>query len=423
MTKQNQSAQTLGLVLKGFPRISETFISNEIRLLEELGFDIHIYSMREPREQFTHASVRAIQARVTYLPSSLLKGLPRLLRRNAALAIRSPRRYSRGLRLLLRRFADAPKKHTWLKHFLQAGYLVHVGATSGHGIGHYHSHFAHTPTSVAMYAAELAGVPFSFFAHAKDIYTQPPKRITEKLEHAAFAVTCTVYNKQHLQALAPAGKQVECVYHGIDLSLFSMNGKPPATKPPYSIMTVARFVPKKGLDTVLKALAILKGRGIDFAYTLIGDGTEADSIKALIHELNLESFVTLVGTIPHEQVLSIYRESDLFVLGCREAQDGDRDGIPNVIAESMAMGVPVAATTVSGIPELVQDGATGLLAPPDNPEALANNIERLLTDTAFRTTSIPSARKRVENVFDNRRLIKRLARVYESGGIPRPRQS
>ncbi|WP_459939573.1 glycosyltransferase family 4 protein [Desulfonatronum parangueonense] len=417
----------LGMVLKGYPRISETFISNEIRLLEELGFRIHIFSMRRPREGFSHASVKQIRAPVTYLPESLFWGLGRLAKANVRLFRTDVQAYRRGTGLMRSRYSGTPKKHTWLKHFLQAGFLVQKMRTDPDAgqIEHIHAHFAHTPSSVALYAAAMAGLPFSFTAHAKDIYTQAPERLREKMRLARFVVTCTEYNRRHLENLkaASSGKEtvstpVHTVYHGIDLSLFADSGGCARAKPPYSLLTVARLVEKKGLPTILEALRLLREKGLDFVHTLVGSGSDKGKIEKLIRDLGLDERIRMTGTISHEDVIGLYRKADLFVLGCREARNGDRDGIPNVVAEAMAMGVPVAATEISGVPELVEHERTGLLAPCDNSVALAANMERLLTDQALRARIIPAARSKVEEVFDNRILARRLADIHlhHSGG-------
>lgn len=417
----NPGKRTLGMVLKGYPRISETFISNEIRLLEEMGFKIHIYSMRAPRENFSHKSIAAIKAKVTYLPSSMLLGLPALLYHNARLFARMPRRYLDCLKLMKKRFALAPKKHTWVKHMLQAGYIMQKSVLDdGVDLGHLHGHFAHTPTTVTMYAAFLAGVPFSFTAHAKDIYTQDPRRIEDKVERAKFVVTCTRYNEQYLREHVANGNPIHCVYHGINLDLFSPGGRKPEAERPYHILTVARFVEKKGLDTVLRALAKLRAEGLQFRYTLVGEGKAKFNrkIRNLIRELGLDDVTTLPGTITHDEVIRLLNDADCFTLGCRKAKDGDRDGIPNVVAEAMATGVPVAATDVSGVPELVTHEQTGLLCPSNDPDGLASIIKRILTDDELRRTIIPAAVTRAHDVFNNKKLIRDLGEIYKSHGVP-----
>jgi hypothetical protein len=183
----------LGVILKGYPRISETFISNELRLLEKSGFALHLFSLRHPREPFCHESVKQIRAAVDYLPETLLAHLPTLLYHNTLLMATRPHVYMETARFALRRFMRT-RKFATIKHVLQAGYLVHR-LLPGCGITHFHAHFAHSPTSVAMFASMLSGIPFSFTAHAKDIYTSDPWQLREKIGLAKFAVTCTEYNR------------------------------------------------------------------------------------------------------------------------------------------------------------------------------------------------------------------------------------
>ena len=404
----------VGFILKGYPRISETFISNEIRLLEQMGFPIHIFSMRQPREAFTHASVREIKAEVTYLPSTLLTSLHKFLLPNLRVLMRSPGRYAKAFKLMCRRFART-RKSASIKHLLQAGYLT--DKMQGSGITHLHAHFAHSPTSVALFSSILADVPYSFTGHAKDIYTSNREQLAEKIDLAKFVITCTRYNKRYLQELAPAGKPVHAVYHGIDLKLFSSNGHHVQAQKPYTILTVARFVEKKGLPTILRALADLRKQGLEFRYVLIGTGDDEQKVRDMIRELGLESVTELTGTLPHDRVIEHFHKADLFVLGCRVAATGDRDGVPNVLVESMAMGVPAVGTTISALPELIEDGETGLLVEPEDPEALAGAIHRMLTDQELRAKVIPAARKKVEQDFDNRVLIKELGEIYRSFGI------
>lgn len=408
------SPPVMGMVLKGYPRISETFISNEIRLLEAQGLTVHIFSMRQPREAFTHKSVQDITAQVTYLPTELWSSVHRLLWPNLCTAWRFPAGYARAIRLAWRRFMRKGTVLTF-KHLFQAAFLVH--RARGVNLTHLHAHFAHSPTSVAMFAAEIAGLPFSFTAHAKDIYTSDPWQLAEKVYKARFVVTCTQYNKAYLEQLVRQRLTVHCVYHGIDVDLFAVPDIAERAMrtpiPPYTILTIARFVEKKGLVDILAALALLARSGVPFRYVLIGDGDDRARLEAVVRDLGLTAQVEMTGTLAHEQVLEHFRQADCFVLGCKVAANGDRDGIPNVLAESMAMGVPVVGTPVSGLPELVEHEQTGLLVDATQPEVLAAALRRMLTDVELRQRVIPAARERVREIFDSSRLIRELAAIYK----------
>lgn len=404
----------LGMVLKGYPRISETFISNEIRLLEKLGFSIHIFSMRQPRESFSHESVKEIRAPVDYLPETLLRPLPLLMYHNLSLALKNPGNYTRALKMAVRRFGRTRKPAT-IKHLLQAGYLVNH-LLPGSGVIHLHAHFAHSPTSVALFAGLLSGLPFSFTGHAKDIYTSDPRQLREKIGLARFVITCTEYNRRHLMGISGGGTTpIHRVYHGIDTGLFACDTRKEKKRnvsTPCRILTVARLTPKKGLPTVCRAVRLLSDQGFSVRHTLIGDGEDRRKLLATIRELRLDGITEWMGTRPHHVVLEQYRRADLFALGCEVAPNGDRDGIPNVFLESMAMGVPVVATRVSAIPELVEDNETGLLVSPGNPVQMAEAMSRLLTDTDLRRRIVAAAKQRIARDFDNTALIQDLAKIY-----------
>jgi len=410
----------LGYILKGYPRISETFISNEIQLLENLDFSLHLFSMRQPRESFSHQSVKRIRARVDYLPETLLAPLPIFIYHNGLLARSRPSLYAQAIRLMVKRWRRTRKAATF-KHLLQAGYLVHA-LLPGKGVRYLHAHFAHSPASVAMFASKLSGLPFSFTAHAKDIYTSDPRQLKEKITMAEFVVTCTEYNRRFLQGLAPEATSIHCVYHGIESDLFAASPEPREPTAPFQILSIARLVEKKGLPTVFRALRLLVDQGHSIRYTLIGDGEERKPLLALLRRLKLDGICDWLGSLPHEEVLHYYRKADLFVLGCEVASNGDRDGIPNVFLESMAMGVPVLATRVSAIPEVVADGRTGILVPPGQPGAMAEGITRLLFDRNLRHRIIVAARQLVREKFNNGKLIFDLAALFESAGVPRQSQ-
>jgi glycosyltransferase involved in cell wall biosynthesis len=406
----------LGYVLKGYPRISETFISNEILLLEKLGFKIHIFSMRQPREDFCHDSVKEIKAKVDYLPDSILGYLPQLFYHNLLLAFKKPLPYLKSITVAFRRFLRTRKSAT-IKHLLQAGYIVHH-LLPDKSIAHIHAHFAHSPASVAMFTNQLCGIPFSFTAHAKDIYTSNKIQLSEKMSLASFIVTCTEYNRRYLQKLSREKKdQIHRIYHGIDLQLFSCDSSHKKYSPPYKILTIARLTPKKGLITVLKALRILTDMGFLINHTLIGDGDDRDEIVSFIEKNKMDKICRWIGSQPHNVVLEQYRDADLFILGCEIAENGDRDGIPNVFLESMAMGVPIVATEVSAIPEAIENEKTGLLVPPGRPEEAAKAMARLLSEAELRNRIIIQARNVVTREFDNKALIYDLAALFEEAGL------
>jgi len=413
MNSSATAKPVLGMVLKGYPRISETFISNEVLLLEKLGIQVRLFPMRHPRENFSHASVKEIQARVDYLPTYLWSDLHILLYHNILLALKKPSAYTRALVLAARRFLRKRKIAT-VKHLLQAGYMVNRFFLNSPEIKHIHSHFAHSPTSVTMFASMLSGLPFSFTAHAKDIYTSDPAQIREKINLASFVVTCTQYNKQYLSQISQGSKTpIYCVYHGIDVKLFSETGRrSKAAKEPYSLMTVARITEKKGLSTIYAALKILQDQGIAFNHTLVGDGDDRDDILQLIRQLGLQNNCRWAGAQTHNEVLALFRQSDLFVLGCKIAKNGDRDGIPNVLVESLAMAVPAVATTVSGVPEILENNTTGLTVPPSDPERMADAILTLLTNESLRARVKEHGRQKVIDGFDNKKHIKVLAELY-----------
>lgn len=409
--KQTPKPKTLAYILKGYPRISETFISNEILLLEKLGFEMHLFPMRQPRESFSHASVAEIKAQVSYLPTELFKNLAHLLIPNILLAVRHPKRFQKTIKLAIQ--GNSTNKLATLKHFLQAGYMSYYHLTGNTNIGHLHGHFAHSPTSVTRFAASFSGLPYSFTAHAKDIYTSTKEKLRQRIEEAQFVVTCTKHNKEYLEEIrGNCTTPIHCIYHGIDLNLFQNDEKLSRSKSCHSILTIARLTSKKGLPTVYQALQLLKERGLEFTHTLIGDGDDRDAITALIKTLGLEQRCQWLGTRTHEEVLQQFKKSDLFVLGCEIAANGDRDGIPNVLVESLAMGVPALSTHISAIPEILIKEKTGLTVAPQDPEAMAGAMERLLTDTVLRENLTRAGKKLVADRFDNRELIKELAKIF-----------
>lgn len=404
----------LGYILKGYPRISETFISNEILLLEKMGFKLQLFPMRQPRENFCHASVKEIKAKVYYLPTELFLDFSCLISPNIFLAAKRPANYLKTLRFAADGIRNKKGLAT-LKHLLQAGYLTNNLLLKDENIVHLHGHFAHSPTSVTLFASLLSEIPFSFTAHAKDIYTSSKNKLKRKIELARFVATCTSHNEEYLKNVAGnSSTPISCIYHGIDIGLFQQQKRKTHPSPPYQLLTIARLTEKKGLPTLYRALKIIHDKGIPFCHTLIGDGDDREKILNLISSLALAKSCKWIGTQTHEEVLHHFGRSDLFVLACEIAESGDRDGIPNVLVESLAMGVPALSTEISAIPEILLNEKTGITVPPSDPEALAQAIIRLMTDEDLRHRLITNGRKYVETEFDNKKWIRNLGELFLS---------
>jgi len=421
----------IGYVLKSYPRMSETFIANEIYLLEKLGLKLRLFSILERRDPQRHAVVDAIRAPVDYLPQvSPLNEAPFLvwLRRNAPRFFGShwrllkarPIKYARtmlaALRLAFKHRRTLLRPETsFVKEFLQAGAIAQsVLATAT--IRHLHAHFCHSATTVAMLVSRLCDLPFSFTAHAKDIYVEalnPGDLLQTKLRRAKFAVTCVRANQERLASLGMKKTPIFNIYHGLDTWRFAPRAgeaEEPATP---MLLSVGRLVEKKGFPVLIEACRMLKDRGYRFRCQIIGaPGPCASQVASLIRELELEDIVELQPAVTQEELGNVYRQATLFVLPCQIADNNDRDGIPNVLVEAMASGLPVVSTNVSGIPELIESGVNGLLAPQKDARALADAIARLLDAPALRRELGRAAREKVCRLFDAESNILALHRLF-----------
>jgi glycosyltransferase involved in cell wall biosynthesis len=392
------------IILKGYPRLSETFIAQEIRALEQRGLTLRLASLRLPTDKAAHPVHREIRAPVSYLPEYLYRQPLRVLR--AWWRLRRQPRYREARRAWLKdlRRDFTPNRG---RRFGQA--LVLASEMAG-DVGHLHAHFLHTPASVARYAALLTGLPWSCSAHAKDIWTTPDWEKREKLADAQWVVTCTAVGRDHLQSLAPPGKPVTLVYHGLDLGRFARaeraapasDGRTPDR--PVIVASVGRAVPKKGYADLLAALAALPA-DLAWRFVHIGGGPLRPELKQLAARLGIAERVEWRGAQPQDQVLALNRQADLFALASRVAEDGDRDGLPNVLMEAQSQGVAVLATRTSGIPELIDDGSTGMLVEAGDSRALAKALETLIREPALRQRLGEAGRRRIEAQFDMERGI------------------
>lgn len=389
---------SIGIVLKGYPRLSETFIAQELLALEQRGFSLRLFSLRRPTEHATHPVHAEIRAPVTYLPEYLHQGPRRVF--DAWRKARMLPGYREAYAAWMRDFRRDPSRSR-ARRFGQA--LV-LAAELPADVVHLHAHFLHTPASVTRYAAMLRGIAWSCSAHAKDIWTIPDWEKREKLAACAWTATCTAGNVRHLRSLAASGSQIDLVYHGIDTIRFpapgvarrASDGSEPAL--PVTILAVGRAVDKKGFDDLLHALALLPGQQ-HWRLTHIGGGPLSPGLQRIARELDLHARIRWLGPQAHAAVLDAYRSADIFVLPCRISRNGDRDGLPNVLLEAQSQRVACVSTRVSGIPELIVDGVTGLLVEPRSPRALADALSRLIGDPSLRSTLADAGFERATKEF------------------------
>jgi glycosyltransferase involved in cell wall biosynthesis len=400
-------ASTVAYLVKRFPRLSETFVLNEILKLRGQGLDVQVYALMDPREKEVQPEAARLREEVTYLhrPDRFVSW-SRLLAGAAVHAVRHPGGFLRVVWALASVHRSLPS----LRHAVEALWLA--GDLRRREINHLHAHFLHSPAAVAYLAHVAGGPPFSFTAHAKDLYTTLPRNVRIRARAARFAITCTRFNEEYLRnVLGPDdGVPIHVLYHGTDLGRFTPDR---SNAEPGRILSVGRLVPKKGFPVLIDALARLDRKGLRFTAEVFGAGPLREELERCRDERGLAGRVTFHGARLQDEILAAYRRAGVFALAPVVTDDGDRDGIPNVLVEAMASGVPVVSTRISGIPELISDGVDGLLVEPNDPHGLAVAIARLLTDRGLAERLAREARRRVERLFDLTANTLRLATLFE----------
>ena len=432
---------SIAYVLKGFPVLSETFISSEIHRVERAGVDLRVFVVKPRDEREHHPVIDRIRAQPDYLPPTslisetsrtrwLLTNAPSFvpyLRRSVQ---RKPRGTLRAVRFALaesiltrKSILSWPKVSCIRDLFLALALADRI--LKAPDVRHLHAHFAHDTTTITWLAAMITGLPFSFTAHAKDIYTRrlnPRDLLRRKVHAASFVVTCTEANRRYLSALAN-GTPIHRVYHGLndDFRRFSQRSVSiDRTEGTLRLLAVGRLVAKKGLDTFVEACGLLNQQGLAFEATIIGEDDDVGdnfSVGEDLHRrvalLGLKDRVHMLGQIGQAELYEHYREATVFCLPCRVLDNGDRDGIPNVLLEAMSCGIPVVSTPVSGIPELVEDGSNGMLVPQDDPEALAAALRKLHENPDLVSRLGHAGRATVRERFDGDVLSRYLATLFE----------
>ncbi len=408
-------AQTgaVAFVLKGYPRLTETFIAQEIAELERRGLDIRIVALRHPTDKRRHPVHSEIRASVDYLPEYLWREPFRVLR-----AWWQVRRWT-GYKLARQTWLADLRRDPTPNRVRRFGQALVLARELPPDVRRLHAHFLHTPASVVRYAAALRDLKWTASAHAKDIWTTPPWELREKLASCEWLVTCTAANAAYLAPMAPPDR-VELVYHGLDLSRFAAGLGQASQRTgdeasdPVLVLSVGRLVEKKGTDVLLDALA---GLPPDLHWRLIhvGGGPLGGALRKRAAKLGIAERIRWLGALPQDELIQQYRRADLFALACRIADDGDRDGLPNVLMEAQSQGLACVATDVSAIRELIEDGINGALVPAQRPKQFAQALERLMRDPAVRRTMGLAGQARVVSQFGMQPNIERLAQKFGLG--------
>jgi glycosyltransferase involved in cell wall biosynthesis len=412
--------RSIAVLLKGYPRLSETFIAQELLALERAGHALRLYSMRRPTDGKLHPIHREIAAPVAYLPEYLHEEPSRVMT-----AYRRARQLP-GYRSAWQAFAGDFRREPTRNRVRRFGQALVLAAELPSDVYHLYAHFIHTPASVARYASLLLGLPWSCSAHAKDIWTTADWDLSGKLGSADWTVTCTKRGCERLRLLSPSAGRLRLVYHGLDLDRFAVmptrrplrDGSDPSD--PVRLLSVGRAVAKKGFEVLIAALTRLR-HDLNWRWMHIGGGDGLWRLKEQVRRLGLSSRVDWAGSRAQEEVLAAYRAADLFVLPCRVAEDGDRDGLPNVLMEAQSQRLACLSTHVSSIPELIIEGKTGVLVEPDDPIALSQALECLVQDPALREQLGDAGERRVRAEFEHSACTRALLRQFGTeASVPAP---
>ncbi|QZY51419.1 glycosyltransferase [Leucobacter tenebrionis] len=383
----------VGYVVKVYPRFSETFIVSELIAREAAGETFEVFALRPSDDPRFHPELARVAAPVTYLPRPTRPSAFWETIRTAAADPHLAAAIGKALPELLDADADE---------------AVQAIALAAHarraGLEHLHAHFASGATTVARLASLLTGIPYSFTAHAKDIFHDDVdlELLRRKIAGARYVATVSRFNARFLGRLAPEyAERIHLVPNAVELDRFRYRAPMPH-EGPLRIAAVGRLVEKKGFDVLIEAVAELHARGVPMLVTLAGGGELADPLSERIRYLGLEAIVRMTGPLPQDGVAALLREADVFVAPCVVGSDGNADGLPTVLLEAMASGVPCVSTRVTGIPEVVIDGETGLLCEPGDRDGLVAALERIATGRTDVTALARGARELVELHHDVR---------------------
>lgn len=384
----------IGYVLKVYPRFSETFVVTEILAREAHGEDLRIYALRPTTDARFHPEIARVRARVSWVPRPVKPTETWLQITSSLLDAQMRERFARILPILADLSVDDVAQG-----------LALARCVVEDGITHLHAHFATLTARTAWIASQLTGVPYTVTTHAKDIFhdSVDPRWLRRVCADADRVIAISRYNEEYLRAeLAGTGAQVSLQYNALELSRFPYH-PPAAPRGTLRIAGVGRLVPKKGFADLVEAVRLLTDSGVPVTLDIAGDGEERTRLEDLVTGLGLSERVRLLGPLTQEEVRGLLRRAHVFVAPCVPAADGNVDGLPTVVLEAMASGTPVIATAVTGMPEVVRNGETGVLLPPGDPTALARALRDLAEGAIDPVPLTEGARALIEESFDSRR--------------------
>ena len=389
-----------------FPKISETFILTELLAMERRGVRVEVFPLLRERAQLVHPEAQAVVDRAHYLP--VLS--PAILASQLYWLRHHPRAYLGALRDVARGTLGSANFFVFgLGIFPKVAHAARLMQRAG--VTHVHCHFATHPAVAGFIIRRLTGLPYSFTAHGSDLHVER-RMLPEKVAEAAFVATVSEYNRRMIvdECAGRFGDKVHIVRAGIDTARFDVarNGDRPPADGPLRIVCVGTLHEVKGQRHLVEACRLLRARGIDIRCRLIGEGEDREALEAQIAAAGLTGRVELAGAATGPEVAAQLRAAHVLVAPSVPTAGGKREGIPVVLMEAMSSGLPVVASDLSGIPELVADGVSGLLTPPGDAAAIADALARLAADPALRARLGAAGRRRIQEEFDVRRSVARL---------------
>jgi glycosyltransferase involved in cell wall biosynthesis len=401
----------LGYLYSRYPVISQTFCDAEMLALERQGIDLVIGSIYPPLTSLRHEYIARLRSPIHYAPpQEILK----ILERNAKSTTKWPRDLVAQHES---RYGPEAKAEQRARNAL---YFAEFFARSG--VDHVHVHFANRAAHTALFLKEISGIPFSVTAHGQDFMKDlgSDDLLREICGAAEFVAAETDYSRDLLRQRCPdSATKIHRVYNGIDLERFPAPASRNRNRIP-RIVSIGRLVPFKGFDDLIEACAELARRQIDFVCDIIGDGPLRETLQTKIQQLDLSSRVNLLGSLSQGAVLEKLHAADVFALASTTDAQGATDVFPTVILEAMASAQPVVSTRLAGIPELVADGQTGMLAPPSEPSAFAQLLEQLLRNSELRLRFGNAGRARIEQHFRIEQTVAPLMEMFERSCSRRP---